>query len=68
MTGQWVVILRSGDRDDDTYVYGPIRDKEWAEKFADYLTTEVDPARAYLMTSPLPELLTFWNRQRKGEL
>lgn len=67
MTAQWVVVLRAGDRPDDTYVYGPLADKEIADRFADFLATEVDPARAYRIESPVPELLLFWNRQMKGE-
>lgn len=68
MTRQWVVVQRSGDRPDDTYVYGPLTDKETASRFADFLTTEVDPARAYALESPVPELLLLWNRKIKGEL
>lgn len=67
MTEQWVVILRTGDRPDDTYVYGPLADKATAGRVADFLTTEIDPARAYLLESPVPELLLFWNRTLRGE-
>lgn len=62
MTRQWVVIQRSGDRDDDVYVYGPLYTEETATHFADFITSEVDPARPYRLDSPVMELLTFWNR------
>ncbi len=64
MTRQWVVVLHSGD---DIYVYGPLADRDDASRLADFLTTQVDPARAYPLDSPVPELLLFWNRQIKGE-
>jgi hypothetical protein len=67
MSGAWVVVVRSGDRDDDTYVYGPLDDGQIAARFADFMTTEVDPARAYRIEPPTPELLLFWNRTIKGE-
>lgn len=67
MTTQWVVVLRCGDRPDDTYVYGPLADKDTASRFADFLTTEVDPAHALAITSPVPELLLFWNRTLTGK-
>jgi hypothetical protein len=66
MSGAWVVVVRSGDRDDDTYVYGLLPDKGTACRFADFLTTEVDPAHAYRLESPVPELLLFWNRTVKN--
>lgn len=67
MTQAWVVVMRTGDRDDDAYVYGPLSDADVARRFADFMTTEVDPARVYRVESPVPELLQFWNRTMKGE-
>ncbi len=56
----WVVILRSGNRDDDTYVYGPLAGQEQAEQFAEFLTREVDPAKAYRVESPIGQVLSWY--------
>jgi hypothetical protein len=56
----WVVIQRSGDRDDDVYVYGPFEGQDAADRFARFVTTEVDPAKAYRLGSPLVELLAWY--------
>lgn len=63
MTEAWVVVLRSGDRDDDTYTYGPLAGREQAERFAEFLTSEVDPAKAYRLRSPVDEFLSWYGNQ-----
>jgi hypothetical protein len=58
----WAVVLRTGDRPDDYYVYGPLCSKNNAERFAKYLTAEVDPAWALEVHSPMTELLNWYDR------
>lgn len=59
MTQQWIVLMR-----DTPCAYGPPFDDEaLAEHFADYLTTEVDPAIVVPLRSAVAELLA-WHRQR----
>lgn len=55
---EWVVLLQTGQR--EHIPYGPIGDKETADLFAAYLTSEVDPARAVEMRQPTRELLGYW--------
>jgi len=59
MTGQWVVVLGRGMPLPD--VYGPIDNEFTARKFAEFLTTEVDPAFARQLRSPMGELLTWYD-------
>lgn len=56
----WCVILRSGDRPDDNICYGPFPDQQTAERFAAFLTAEVDPATARPLESPVSELLAWY--------
>lgn len=56
----WCVVQCSGDRPDDTYIYGPIEDQQTAERFAAFVTTEIDPARAYRLGSHTQELLNWY--------
>jgi hypothetical protein len=59
----WIVLLRSGSRPDDTTCYGPFPDQQTAERFAAYLTVEVDPAIASPLQSPVRELLAWYDNQ-----
>lgn len=56
-TTRWVVLLRTGH--DDTYPYGPFDDLDDANRFAAFMSDEVDPARVFRLQSPMTELLTF---------
>lgn len=66
----WAVVLRTGDRPDDLYLYGPLGSKANAERFAKYLTAEVDPAWALEVQSPMTELLNWYDQAKTaaGEL
>lgn len=55
----WMVILKSGDRMDDMYCYGPFDDQREAQRFADFLTKEVDPAIPRPLKSPSVELMSW---------
>jgi hypothetical protein len=63
----WCVVLRTGDRPDDTYVYGPIEDQQTAESLATFLTAEVDPATAQPLSSPTQELLAWYQHTKQKE-
>lgn len=60
----WVVICMSGA---NNRCYGPFDNPDLAERFARYLSDEVDPAGVFPVHSPTAELLT-WRDQvhRKG--
>jgi len=58
MTDQWVVVLDTGTT--RCVPYGPIDDEETAKSFAEFLTSEVDPAGWHRLLSPTAELLSFW--------
>lgn len=57
MISQWVVLL---DASHGKFAYGPFDDEALAEHFADYLTTEVDPAKVAPLKTPVGEMLAFW--------
>jgi hypothetical protein len=61
----WAVVLRTGDQPDQQYLYGPIDDEAHAERFAEYLTKEVDPAHVERMHSPLAEMLRWHQYESK---
>jgi hypothetical protein len=63
MTVTWMVILKSGERMDDMYCYGPFDDETSAQRFADFLTKEVDPAVPCLLRSPSLELMNWADSQ-----
>lgn len=60
MTAQWIVLLKTTGTG---CMYGPFDDEAQAEHFADFLTTEVDPATVVPLKSPIAELLA-WRRNR----
>jgi len=61
----WVVLLKTGARD-EIVAYGPIDDANAASGFADFLTSEVDPAFVRILRSPTLELLSFWRNRKAG--
>lgn len=66
MSGQWVVLLRTGVGAAGVHPFGPFDDDAVAQCFADYLTAEVDPAVVVSLRSPVAELLSFWGRYREN--
>lgn len=46
--------------------YGPFTDKPQAQRFADYLTAEVDPAIVERLLSPLNEVLNWRDHVKAG--
>lgn len=48
------------------FAYGPFRERDVAEQFAEFLTREVDPATVHELRDPARELLNFWIQQRNG--
>lgn len=66
MTGQWVVLLTTGEAD-ETVAYGPIGDADEAAEFAAFLTAEVDPATVRPLRSVNRELMAFYRNQRRSE-
>lgn len=52
MSEQWIVTL-----DEQQHSYGPFDDRETANRFADFLTAEVDPATVHRLYSPVVSLL-----------
>lgn len=57
MTSQFVVLLP-----EPRIVYGPFDRKEDAQRFAAYLTEEVDPADVQTLRSPVADILA-WREQ-----
>lgn len=59
-----VVLL---DSSHGPHVYGPFRDVVEAEKFAEFLTAEVDPASVLRLIPAVDELLGWWAHTRSRE-
>ena len=60
MTDRWMVLLETGPH--EHVLFGPFDDEATAEHFADYLTDEVDPAKAIKMQSPVMELIAYYRK------
>lgn len=56
---RYVVILNTGL---GQHAFGPIEDREYARRFAAFMTREVDPAEAVKLIDPLDELLAYEKR------
>jgi hypothetical protein len=56
----WIVRLT-----DRPGAYGPFDDRSSADRFADFLTTEVDPAHIEQLHDPVTELLNWRDRQQE---
>lgn len=54
---QWIVAL---DEARGSFAYGPFGDEEEAHAFAKFLTAEVDPAKAVRLSSPVRQLLSWY--------
>jgi hypothetical protein len=59
----WLVILKTGDRLDQLHCYGPFDDEMVAQRFAEYLTKEVDPAIRCPLRDPTLELMNWIDSQ-----
>ena len=66
MSDSWVVIIP--DASGGPVAYGPIEDGNTACRFAAFLRDEVDPAVVVKLRSPLLELLTFRDNERRHDL
>lgn len=62
----WIVRLPVGR--DQHCIYGPIADRGEAERFAAYLSAEVDPAFVEPLCSPLGDLLTWREHVKSRDL
>jgi hypothetical protein len=56
----WIVRLT-----DQPGAYGPFDDRASADRFADFLTVEVDPAHIEQLRDPVTELLNWRDRQQE---
>lgn len=57
-SGQWIVTTTDRLQ---LYAWGPFPDKEQADKFASFVTAEIDPAESRPLRSPLNELLSYYD-------
>jgi hypothetical protein len=57
----WIVRLT-----DQPGAYGPFDDRASADRFADFLTTEVDPAHIEQLHDPVTELLNWRDAMHAG--
>ena len=59
---QWIVLLDIGET---RFAYGPTDDEDTARDFAEFLSTEVDPAEPVVLYSPTRALLAHWKQHRE---
>lgn len=60
----WIVRLQTG-RKPEYVPYGPFDNEAMAQDFADFLTSEVDPATVHRLRAPVGELLGYWASVRE---
>ena len=61
---KWVVVLGSHDRYRSVACW-VFDDQATAERFAEYVTREIDPAEVHMALDPVAELLT-WRENQLG--